>query len=207
MTAVGETGLQDDDVTDWALIRRIGAGDEAALERLYKRYYGILYRFVLRVTRRPECCEEVVNDVMYIVWQKAAATTPLSRASTWILGIAHKRALKAIERHGRDSIAVNDSEALDSIATDDMTELVSITSLAEKAFALLTPEQRAVMELVYYHGLPYQDIAVALECPENTVKTRMFHARKRLRVFWPELTGQAAGLTAGAAGDAQEVDA
>jgi len=205
MTAVGETVLQDDEAADWALIRRIGDGDEAALERLYKRYYAILYRFVLRVTRRPECCEEVVNDVMYIVWQKAAATTPLSRASTWILGIAHKRALKAIERHGRDSFAVNDSEALDSIATDDMTEVVSTTSLAEKAFALLTPEQRAVMELVYYHGLPYQDIAVALECPENTVKTRMFHARKRLRVFWPELTGQAAGLTA--AGDAQEVEA
>ncbi len=208
MTAGADTGLQADDAADWALIRRIGDGDEGALEVLYRRYYSNLYRFVLRVMRRPECCEEVINDVLYIVWQKAADTEPLSRASTWILGIAHKRALKAIERHTRDSIAVNDSEALDLATTEDMTDQVSTRSLAEKAFALLSPEQRAVMELVYYHGLHYQDIALALQCPENTVKTRMFHARKRLRILWPALTGEVPGAASGTEiADTQEMDA
>ncbi len=53
----------------------------------------------------------------------------------------------------------------------------------------LSPEQRAVMELVYHHGLHYREIAQVIDCPENTVKTRVFHARRKLRSLWPELTG------------------
>lgn len=185
-----------EDLADWALIRRIGSGEEAALVELHRRYYGFLYRFVHRVTRRPECCEEVINDVLYIVWQKAAETEPLSRASTWILGIAYKRALKAVERERRHDGGIDDCDAVESIAIADIADQISADSLAHKALALLSPEQRAVMEMVYYHGLHYQEIALALQCPENTVKTRMFHARKRLRSLWPQLSGDPTGDTA-----------
>ncbi len=62
----------------------------------------------------------------------------------------------------------------------------------EVLFALLrglSPEQRAVLELVYYHGLHYAEIARVIDCSENTVKTRVFHARRKLREIWPDLTG------------------
>ena len=56
---------------DWTLIRRVGNGEQAALERLYKQYYSTLYRFILQITRRVDCVEEVINDVMFVVWEKA----------------------------------------------------------------------------------------------------------------------------------------
>jgi RNA polymerase sigma-70 factor (ECF subfamily) len=177
-----------EDAADWTLIGRIGGGDEAALAELYRRYHGHLQRFVRRITRQPDCCDEVINDVLLVVWRKAAVTEPLSKASTWILGIAYRRALKVLERQGRDPVAFDD-EALESVATDDVADQISAESMAEQALALLSPAQRAVMELVYFHGLHYQEIAAVLECPENTVKTRVFHARKRLRECWPLLSG------------------
>lgn len=185
-----------DDTADWTLIGRIGGGDEAALAELYRRYHGHLHRFVRRITRQPDCCDEVINDVLLVVWRKAAVTEPLSKASTWILGIAYRRALKVLERQGRDPVAF-DEDALASVATDDIADQLSADSMAEQALALLSPAQRAVMELVYYHGLHYQEIATVLECPENTVKTRMFHARKRLRECWPLLSGTRPGEAAG----------
>jgi RNA polymerase sigma factor (sigma-70 family) len=178
-----------EDAADWELIRLVGTGDTAALDQLYRSCHGFLYRFVYRVTRRPECCEEVINDVMFTVWQKAASTVPGARASTWILGIAHNMALKAVGRMGRSARLELALAELDEGFTPDIIHAVSTASLADKALAALSPEQRAVMELVYHHGLHYQEIAVLLECPESTVKTRVFHARRHLRALWPGLVG------------------
>jgi RNA polymerase sigma factor (sigma-70 family) len=186
-----DRGYQDQSVDDWNLIRLVGTGDQAALERLYKRYYSGLYRFILQITRRIDCVEEVINDVMFVVWEKAAAVVPLSKPSTWILGIAHNKALQALRR-GRSSGGYTVDQNSD---TDQNTEQdVSIREMETKEvlFALmgaLSPEQRAVMELVYYHGLHYTEIAQVIDCPEGTVKTRVFHARRKLRDVWPGLTG------------------
>lgn len=179
---------------DWALIRRIGGGDQTALERLYKQYYSYLYRFVFQITRRTDCVEEVINEVMFVVWEKAAIVVPGSKASTWILGIAHKKALQVMYR-GRSAGSVPlDEEHHADLAKDDQTTLRELETeeLLFKALKFLAPEQRAVMELVYFQGLHYSEIAAVIECPENTVKTRVFHARKKLRALWPELTGNRA---------------
>lgn len=186
--ARGDQGQPDD---DWNLIRRVGLGDQPALEQLYKQYYGGLYRFILQITRRVDYVEEVINDVMFVVWEKAPDVVPLSKASTWILGIAHNKALQALRR--------NRSTAGASLHEGDHIDLRPDKSMSfgeletkEVLFALmrkLSPEQRAVLELVYYHGLHYAEIAQVIDCPENTVKTRVFHARRKLREIWPELTG------------------
>jgi RNA polymerase sigma-70 factor (ECF subfamily) len=176
---------------DWELIRLVGSGDQAALERLYKQYYRNLYRFILQITRRVDCVEELINDVMFVVWERAAQVVPLSKASTWILGIAHNKALQAVHRNRVHAGLATDQ---DSIADQDPTPDVSIGIIEteEVLFALmgtLSAEQRAVMELVYYHGLHYTEIAEVIDCPEATVKTRVFHARRKLRQVWPGLTG------------------
>ena len=62
----GERSQPDE---DWILVRRVGNGDQAALERLYRHYYATLYRFILQITRRVDCVEEVINDVMFVVWE------------------------------------------------------------------------------------------------------------------------------------------
>jgi len=180
---------------DWDLIHRVGTGDQAALEHLYRKYYDYLYRFVFQITRRTDYVQEVINEVMFVVWEKAAAVVPRSRASTWILGIAHYKALQAIHR-GRLQAGVDlhrDGGSDEGVADEGMSLRELETD--ELLFAMLrslSPEQRAVMELVYFHGLHYSEIALVIGCPENTVKTRVFHARRKLRTLWPGLSGRTA---------------
>jgi len=186
-----ERTAQRESEDEWLLIRRIGRGDQSALEQLYRRYYGGLYRFVLQITRRTDIIEEVINEVMFVVWQKAATAEPRSRASTWILGIAHYKALQSLRRAGRPAVALDDEDAALVMEGEESSALRRLET-EELLFTLmrsLSPEQRAVMELVYYQGLHYSEIAQVIDCPENTVKTRVFNARRKLRALWPELTG------------------
>ena len=177
------------DENDNDLIARVSGGDQEAFQRLYGLYYQRLFRFVYRMTRRSDLVDEIINDVMFVVWQKALTFNRSSRVSTWILGIAYNKALKALER---STITINEVplEDVESCMADRSLPLekhLEIENWVATAFDRLSPEQRAVMELTYQHGLHYSDIASILDCPENTVKTRMFYARKKLRGLLSEL--------------------
>jgi RNA polymerase sigma factor (sigma-70 family) len=158
---------------------------------LYARYYRYLFRFVYRITRRLDLIEEIINDAMFVVWQKAGTVEARSTASTWILGIAYHKSLKALhDSHGTSNdVPLDESEH--GLPGDDGTMMhqLDVENLAEVALGALSPDQRAVMELAYYQEMHYGEIAEVLGCPENTVKTRMFHARKKLRSLLPALLG------------------
>src|SRR5262249_36316279 len=126
--------------------------------------------------------EEVVDDVMLVVWQSAARYNQASRVSTWIFGIAHHKALKARARLASRPAAqpLSDDEAAGGEDPEDGTMRGEIDRLLARGLATLSPEQRAVVELTFYHGRSYQEIAEITRAPVNTVKTRMFHARRRL---------------------------
>jgi len=176
------------EISDTALIARICAADPAAFETLYKRYYPKLFRFSLRMTRRLDQVEEIINDVMYVVWKKASSFQPETRASTWIFGIAYKKCLKSMaERAQAEHLELSDAEALIPGVHDRGLKDVELEDWVAVAFGHLPPDQRAVLELAYHHGLHYQEIAQIMDCPENTVKTRMFHARKKIKALYPDL--------------------
>jgi RNA polymerase sigma-70 factor (ECF subfamily) len=191
-SAPGGLGERDDD-GDWLLIERIGRGDEPAFEIFYKRYRRYLERFVYQITRRAELVDDVISEVMLAVWQQAARTQRLALASTWVLGIANFKSLQALRKLGITS----GSDASDDGVGDEghAQRVFEQDNLLHVALRYLSPEQRAAMELVYFHGLHYQDIAKVMNCPENTVKTRIFHARKRLREVWPQLSGEQAAAS------------
>jgi RNA polymerase sigma-70 factor (ECF subfamily) len=174
------------DDADRALLRRISAGDRDAFRELYLRYHRRLARFLARLTRGREDAEEVINDTLWIVWQRAGDFRGASRVSTWIMGIAYRRALKLIRRaetHARVmALEQSDGES----ATDDSVESTSNRQLVELALRQLPLEQRLVLEFTYYLDHSCEEIAEIMECPVNTVKTRMFHARRKLRVFLGE---------------------
>ncbi len=173
------------------LLRRIGAKDRAAFEALYQLYYRRLFAYVFKLTRRAELVEEVVNDVLLAVWQGAPRFDGRSRPSTWIFGIAYHKALKTLARAGnRRQGAEDEAEAPEPVDPDEPESLVArreLRSALGRALAGLTPEHRAVVELTYFYGCSYQEIAEIVGCPVNTVKTRMFHARRRLRELLPGL--------------------
>jgi RNA polymerase sigma-70 factor (ECF subfamily) len=172
-------------VDEYALLERIIEGDASAFEVFYKIYYTKLFRFIVRMTNQPELVEELIQETLLVVWQKPESFNHTSKISTWVFGIAYNKALKLMSKNARRSSDVNVDDLIDTIgdhASNPAKNLES-TDWLRCALAILQPDQRAVIELTYYHGLPYQDIAKILNCPENTVKTRMFHARKRLQIF------------------------
>lgn len=182
------TTQERNELSDTELIVRICEADLAAFEALYKRYYQRLFRFSYRVTRRLDQIEEIINDVMYVVWKKASTFNREGQASTWILGIAYKKCLKAMaERLPTAHLALDDVEDYIPGVDDSGLKNLEIEDWISVAFSRLPPDQRAVLELTYHQGLHYSEIAKIMGCPENTVKTRMFHARKKIRSLIPDL--------------------
>lgn len=180
-------GLGADDAHDLALLRRVAAGERSALEELYTRYHRRLARFLTRVTLRYELAEEIINDTLWIVWQSAGEFRAASRVSTWIVGIAYRRALKTM-RHA--SVRPHATALDEPIEQEDPASEFERRELLDRALATLPLEQRLVLELTYYLGHSCEEIAVITDCPVNTVKTRMFHARRKLRQLLPDLSGQ-----------------
>ncbi len=164
------------------LLDSIAAGDQEAFENLYKLYYSRLFRFVSRMAGDLVSIEEIINDVMLVVWEKAASYDKTSRPSTWIFGIAYNKVRKSLAKRQailEDPIETEVAEDGFPINVDVLLQMEERDWL-EAAVKALTPNQRAVFELTYFNGLHYGEIAQLMDCPENTVKTRMFHARKRL---------------------------
>jgi len=180
-----------DDLADVALLERVARGDRGALTRLYERYHGPLLRFIYRLTSDLELAQEGVNDVMLVVWSRASSFGGRSRVSTWIMGIAYRKAMKLGARSRRWSSrfkAADWDEAIEPVAADEgLTEQLVNQELFSRAIRHLPAKQRAVVELTYVFGYSYAEIAEIVKCPENTVKTRMFHARARLKDVLPKL--------------------
>jgi RNA polymerase sigma-70 factor, ECF subfamily len=170
---------------DGALIARIRDGDRDALRQLYQVYSRRLSRFLARLTREPRLIEEIVNDTMLVVWQHAAEFRGDSQPSTWILGIAYRRALKALERDStaarRSTAARESATALHGPVIDALVASAELDDWLRAALEKLSPEHRMTLELAYFLGLSCEEIAKIAGCPEGTVKTRMFYARRQLR--------------------------
>jgi RNA polymerase sigma factor (sigma-70 family) len=175
-----------------ALIDRVAGRDGAAFEALYRGYYPRLRRFLERVTRRPQIVEEILNDTMFVVWRKAASYNGKSQVSTWIFGIAFKRALKALKRVD-DPVAFEPDDRTDDerAGPEAIVAQQQVRASIARALTRLSPEQRAVIELTCLEGYSCAEVAEIMHCPVNTVKTRMFHARRRLRMLLPDDEGDA----------------
>ena len=175
---------------DTALLRRVAAGDLRAFESLYRAYHPRLSRFLMNMTRRPQIVEEVLNDTLLVIWNRPDSFHGRSKLSTWIFGIAYRKALKALRRQDQP-IEDEQAEARPSleILADEQLERNQVSLLLSKAISGLSPEQRAVVDLCYFSELGYREIAEIVDCPVDTVKTRMFHARRHLKARLPgELT-------------------
>src|SRR6516165_10983365 len=168
------------------LIAKIADGDRKAFEELYYLYHRRLARFLTRLTRRYDLAEEVVNDTFWVVWRKAGTFRGASQPSTWILGIAYRKARNAFRSSAR--LAEKNLQLEQLPHTDE--EPASSEELRDwltRALAELPVEQRLAVELCYELGHTCEEIAKIMDCPVNTVKTRLFHARAKLQRLLPQL--------------------
>lgn len=167
---------------DHELIRRMAARDQTAMTALYARHSVRLYRFLVRLTRIEATAEELMNEVFLEAWKKAGTFEGRSSVSTWLMAIAHHRAVSLMRKRGEQAL---DDETLAGVADDGDTPEVALQKRSKAdgmraCMAKLSAEHREIIDLVYYHDKSVAEAAEIVGIPENTVKTRMFHARKKL---------------------------
>ena len=162
-----------------ALVARVATREQAAFAELYGLYRRRLARFLGRFLSSSQTIDEIINDVMFVVWQDASRFELRSKVSTWIFGIAWHKALKALERQKREGPPLPQPTEIER--PDDGASALEVREWLALALDRLSSDQRLVVELTFFAGYSYQEIARIAGCPLNTVKTRMFHARHRLR--------------------------
>jgi RNA polymerase sigma-70 factor (ECF subfamily) len=194
MAAAPSTFQQVRDEGERRLLARVAGGDREAFRELYIAYHRRLARFLTRLTRHFEIAEEVINDTLWVVWRKAGDFRGDSRVSTWIMGIAYRRALKTLRSRGNvlhDTVPIENEmlTAPDELGAAETSEWILL------AMQHLPTEQRLALEFAYGYGHSCEEIAAIMDCPVNTVKTRLFHARAKLRALLPGLAGTSAGET------------
>ena len=166
------------------LVGRIAAGDRVAFEALYRAYFPRLGRFLQRMTHSAPLIEEIVNDTLLVVWRKAATFNGSSKVSTWVFAIAYRRACKAFQALDEPvDIDMDEREGQASDRPEWQLERVQLTQAVDAAIAELPLAQRTAFQLTFYHDMSYIEIAEIMACPVNTIKTRLFHARKRLALL------------------------
>jgi RNA polymerase sigma factor (sigma-70 family) len=177
------------EATDNDLIERIAAADRSAFELLYRRHYAKMFHFVMRMTKQRELAEEVVDDTFFAVWRNASAFAARSSVSTWLFGIGHRQALKALERNRRPLEVACEDDELNAHAdprsdADPQANAAGaeMRTLLGRGIDALSDSHRGVIELAAM-GHSAFEIAEIVGCPEATVRTRMFHARAQLTKF------------------------
>lgn len=172
-------------VTEQDLLAAVSSGDMAAFEKLYRLYEKRVFQYVRTLLHDPAAAEEVVSDTMLAVWRGAETFARTSRISTWIFGIARHKALDAVRRNVRRQQEVELDHAIDQAhhQTNPMDRIQQdqVAVLTQQAMDRLTQDHREILRLVFYEELPYEDIAVLLAIPVNTVKTRVFYAKQQLK--------------------------
>lgn len=181
---------------DEAWVAAIATGDRRAFDALYREYGPRVLRFAYRMIHDRTKAEEVTNDVMLEIWKHAREFERRSSVSTWIFGIARHRTLNAVRNKTLHVTDIDDAgEVPDETTTAEIAlDQATIARALRSALDRLSPEHREVVELTFFSDLSYKEIAAITSCPENTVKTRMFHAKKRLEPILAALVA-AGGLS------------
>jgi len=179
MPAPGRPRSENPEERDETLIACIGRGDRAAMRQLYARHHLRIYRFILRIVRDEALAEDLTSEVYISIWLQAHSFEGRSSVMTWLLTIARNKAIAVIRRR-REVELDEDAE----IASEDNPEATLQSKhrgeILRQCLTRLSPEHREVIDLVYYHERSVQEAADIIGIPCNTVKTRMYYARRRL---------------------------
>lgn len=168
---------------DRELLEAIARGDQGAFQRLYVRHSVRIFRFLMRLVQNKATAEEFVNEVFMEIWQHAGRYEGRSSPTTWMMAIAHNKAVSGLRKR-REATGVDDAAMAEVPDLDDDPEQTTQKQdkgrIMRTCIARLSPDHREILDLVYYQEMSVGEAADVLGIPENTVKTRMFYARKKL---------------------------
>ena len=168
--------------SDETLLGLIAKGDRNAVRLLFVRHNLRIYRFILRIVGDEMAAEDLVNEVFIEVWRSAHRFESRSQVTTWILGIARFKALTALRRRPSERLDDDFVESIQDQADNPemLVQKADRSAILQACLKQLSSVHRQVVDLIYYHEQSIEEVARIIGVPENTVKTRAFHARKRL---------------------------
>lgn len=193
---VGTMAAQRPAEAGMELVQLMAAGDEAALHRLFQLYGRRVQAYVTKMVRDPALAEEVLQDVWVAAWTGASRFRGESRVSTWLMGIAHRRALHAFRELERHRAEPTEPELLERTALlpggpgmlaagrrdpEAEVEAVEWRETILSALRQLPSIHQGALRLVFFQGMSLKEAAGVMGCPVGTIKSRLSHARSRLR--------------------------
>ena len=178
--------MKDKSITqaeDVACLKAISKGDETAFEMLYKRYQPMLLKFSTGLLNGDVSqAADIVDDALFDVWNKAANYREKAKVSTWIFTVTRFKTIDYLRKQKNVTLTDNVETMLES--DEAMPESLSSHKDEQERIKVcldkLSDSHREMILLMYYQGLTIKEIAQVTETPENTVKTRMFHARDKM---------------------------
>jgi RNA polymerase sigma-70 factor, ECF subfamily len=168
--------------SDEALVQLIASGDKKALQILFARHNVRVFRFVLRFLGDESLAEDLVSEVFFDVWRQADRFESRSQVSTWLMAIARNKALTVLRRRTTEELDEEVAEFIEDPADNPEVTMQKTqrSAVLQDCLGQLSPAHREIIDLVYYHEKSIDEVAEIIGVPQNTVKTRMFYARKRI---------------------------
>lgn len=168
------------------LLQRVASGDERAFEELYRLTAQKIWFYIYRLCGDREKTEDIMMETYLEIWRSAKNFEGRSRALVWMYSIARHLTFKTLRRERRHEEVEYEETAGDQNPVEESLERERFSLLA-RALKRLPLPHREVLDLVFFHGLRYEEVARILDIPVNTVKTRVFHAKKKLRKILEEM--------------------
>jgi len=183
--AAPPTALMDNDEVNQLLVR-IGREDQAAFRQLYKAFSQRVYAYLLNMLNDPGRAEEVLADTLYEVWRHPQRFRGESKFSTWLIGIARRKALMVFRARRPDEVHDDLEDIAETTASDAPDGFAELAGKQRRegvqhCMSKLSDKHRECLHLVFFEGMGLAEVAEVQNCPEGTVKTRLFHARQKIR--------------------------
>jgi RNA polymerase sigma-70 factor (ECF subfamily) len=174
-------------VSDVELLHAVAGGDEGALARLYDAYRVILFGLLVRILNSREEAEDILQDVFIQVWRRAKDfDEKRGRPFTWLVTLARSRAIDRLRLLGaRQRLVTGAAQEQTEVVSDALSDTLKMAKreTVQRALAELPDEQRNTLMLAYFDGLTQSEIALKLNTPLGTVKTRMRTGMQKLRAL------------------------
>jgi RNA polymerase sigma-70 factor (ECF subfamily) len=168
------------------LVKSIASGDQVALHSLYERTHRLVFTLLVRITNNGETAEELTVDVFHDVWRRASSYDPANGSVLgWIMNQARSRAIDRLRYEQRKKRAGDDSKS-DTVVSSNEDPQVAFQREEQnhhlrKALSALNHEERQAIEMAFFQELTYREVAVTLNEPLGTVKSRIRSGLSKLR--------------------------
>jgi RNA polymerase sigma-70 factor (ECF subfamily) len=168
-----------------SMVRSIAAGDQLALHSIYERTHRIVFTLIMRIIQNRETAEELTLDVFHDIWRRASTYDPANGSVvSWVMNQARSRAIDRLRYEQRKKRVNNDTRPTRDEKGEDPHNAFHMDEqnrLLRKALDILNPEERQAIEIAFFSELTYQEVAVRLDQPLGTIKSRIRSGLGKLR--------------------------